>query len=85
MKYHPDLNTQLSAAVNGKRILITGASSGVGLAMARQLASSGARLILVARSEDKLLNAQKEVARRGGHAEIYTCDLSEDDDTKKLT
>lgn len=85
MNYNTDFKAELGTAVNGKRILITGASSGVGLAMAQQLAPTGARLILVARSEDKLIEAQNEVARRGGHAEIYTCDLSKDEDTLALT
>ncbi len=85
MNYNSDFMAKLCAASNGKRILITGASSGIGLSMARQLAPTGARLILVARSEDKLLDAQAEVARHGGHAEIYTCDLSKDDDSQRLT
>ena len=70
MNNNRDLMAKLGPMVNSKRILITGASSGIGLAMARQLAPTGARLILVARSEDKLLQAQEEVARHGGHADL---------------
>jgi len=85
MTDHSEFLTSLQTAVDGKRILITGASSGIGLAMAQELAHTGARLILVARSKDKLLTAQEDVARRGGHAEIYTCDLSKDEDAQALT
>jgi short-subunit dehydrogenase len=42
-------------------VLITGASSGIGLEMAKQLAQKGCNLILVARSEDKLSNLQQEL------------------------
>ena len=39
---------------NNKTILVTGASSGIGLAMAKDFATRGANLILTARSKDKL-------------------------------
>lgn len=51
---------------NGKKVLITGGSSGIGLAVARQLAAQGAHLWLLARDPQKLANAraQVEAARR---------------------
>ena len=79
-----EFSESLAYVVRGKRVLLTGASSGVGLAMARQLAPTGAHLLLVARSEDNLRAAQKDVARRGGHAEIFPCDLSNENEIDKL-
>ena len=44
--------------LQGRRVLITGASSGIGLALAHQLSAAGARLVLAARSESRLHAAQ---------------------------
>ncbi len=48
---------------NGKVVIITGASSGIGLATARQFAKLHAKIILAARSEDKLILIQKELSK----------------------
>ncbi|MBV9310584.1 MAG: SDR family NAD(P)-dependent oxidoreductase [Solirubrobacterales bacterium] len=45
----------------GKRVLITGGSSGIGLALARQLAQADARLVLIARGEDGLGDAARQL------------------------
>ena len=52
--------------VAGKRILLTGASSGIGRALALELAPRAARLALVARREDRLESVADEVVARGG-------------------
>lgn len=49
----------------GKRVLITGASSGIGLALSREFAALGADIIIGARSDDKLIELSKEL-RAGG-------------------
>jgi len=77
----PDLHRDRSfeGAVNGRRVLITGASSGIGLAAARKIAAAGGIPILVARSVDKLEEAKAQIERDGGSAHIYSCDLSDYD------
>lgn len=54
--------------LNGRRILITGASSGIGRALAEQLACAGGRLVLAARSADKLEALADSLTER--HAEV---------------
>ncbi len=56
--------------------LITGASTGIGRELARIAASSGRNLILVARSEDKLVELAKELQSSGVEAEVIALDLS---------
>lgn len=63
--------------IAGKTVLLTGASSGVGRAAAHALGRHGARLILVARTAEPLLEVRDTVRAAGGVAESITCDLSE--------
>ena len=65
-----------------KKILITGASGGIGLETARQLAAKGYQLTLVARSEEKLNKAVKDLGGTG-HT-ILVADLTNKDDLQKL-
>src|SRR3954452_6714104 len=64
----------LPPAEEGAGALVTGASSGIGEAMARRLAERGYRVGLVARSEDKLRELADEL---GGGAEVLACDLAD--------
>jgi short-subunit dehydrogenase len=61
----------------GKRILVTGASSGIGAATARACAERGATVLLVARRADGLAQVQREIEARGGTAAAYPCDLTD--------
>jgi NAD(P)-dependent dehydrogenase (short-subunit alcohol dehydrogenase family) len=75
----PDLfiDRSLAGRVRGKVVVVTGASSGIGRATALKLAEAGARVVLVARGEEKLLETKQEIDRSGGTAVMYTADLSD--------
>ena len=75
---------KLRKAVNGKVVLITGASFGIGEATAQRMAAMGAIVVLVARSADKLEQVATAIRATGGKAFTYTTDLSKPDEAKKL-
>ncbi|MDQ4051839.1 MAG: SDR family oxidoreductase [Actinomycetota bacterium] len=57
--------------------VVTGASSGIGAEIARELAARGHQVVLVARSEAKLQRLADEIARNGGRAHVVAADLSD--------
>ena len=75
----PDLfiDHSLSGRVKDKVIVVTGASSGIGKATALKMAEAGAKVILVARGEDKLLETKREIEGLGGKAWIYAADIAD--------
>ena len=60
---------------NNKMVLVTGASSGIGKAMANDLAAEGAELILTARSQDQLEALANQIKEKGGQAHVFIGDL----------
>ena len=75
----PDLfiDRTLAGRVKDKVIVITGASSGIGRATAIKMAVAGAKVILVARGEEKLVETKKEIDDAGGRCWMYTADVSD--------
>ncbi len=84
----PDLfkDRSFEGAVNGKTVLITGASSGIGKAAAFKIARAGGIPLLVARSADKLEETKREIEDLGdAHtAYAYSADVSDPDSVDDL-
>ena len=70
--------------LRGKRVLITGASSGIGEAGAESFAAAGAEVIVVARRADLLEALVMRIAETGGTATALPCDLSDLDAVDEL-
>lgn len=75
----PDLfiDRSLAGRVKDKVVVVTGASSGIGRATALKLAAAGAKVMLVARGEEKLVDTKKQIEAAGGRAWFYACDVSD--------
>jgi NAD(P)-dependent dehydrogenase (short-subunit alcohol dehydrogenase family) len=69
----------LSDAVEGRTVLITGGSSGIGEAAAKSIAEAGGVVALVARTPENLEKVASEIRDSGGVAHVYPCDLSDMD------
>lgn len=76
MSRHKSLDQQV--------IVITGASSGIGLCTALAAAEAGARVVLAARSQEVLDEAVATIAASGGHALAACCDVSRREDVDAL-
>ena len=70
--------------LRGKRILITGASSGIGEAGAEKLARAGAKVVVVARRQELLDAVAARITAAGGDARALPCDLSDLDAIDEL-
>ncbi|HEX9932097.1 MAG TPA: SDR family NAD(P)-dependent oxidoreductase [Allosphingosinicella sp.] len=68
---------QVERALRGKTVLITGASFGIGEAVARIVAAAGARVVLVARTAEKLEEVAAGIRSAGGEAVTIAADLTD--------
>lgn len=82
----PDLflDRSLKGQVEGKTVVVTGGSSGIGLATARKLAEAGAKTIICGRDVQKLAAASAEIEKKGYHVITYPVDLSDMEDCDRF-
>lgn len=69
--------------LKNKVVLITGASEGIGFAIASEFAKEGSIVVLLARNEEKLKNAVQKITSAGGKAGYVSCDATNPDDLRK--
>jgi NADP-dependent 3-hydroxy acid dehydrogenase YdfG len=72
------------SGIEGKVIVITGASSGIGEATARYLAARGARVALGARRKERIDKIVNDIRESGGKAEAFACDVTRRSDVEAL-
>src|SRR6185369_13944533 len=78
------LNRFFEFDLDGKTVLITGGSRGLGLVMAREFAREGARLALCARDEAELQRAQAELESLGAEVMTVLCDVTNKDSVTQM-
>src|SRR5690349_13424167 len=70
--------------LKGQIAVVTGASSGIGKAIALALGAEGAQLCLVARRRELLEESAKQAAKRGSQARVFPMDLTKDEEIQGL-
>ena len=74
----------MTERLDGTVAMVTGASSGIGEATARQLAAQGAAVVVAARRKDRLDTLVGEIGATGGAAHAIECDITVQDDATAL-
>jgi UDP-glucose 4-epimerase len=80
----PYLRARRNPEWRGKVAVVTGASSGIGEAIAKKLAREGLRVILVARSRERLEHVAKQVRALGGKALVVVADLTQEEERLRV-
>ena len=79
----PD-SAPLGESLEGRTAIVTGGSRGIGRAIAERLGNAGARVVVVARSEEAAQRVASEIMGRGGEALAVTCDVRIASDVERL-
>jgi 3-oxoacyl-[acyl-carrier protein] reductase len=79
-----EATSRLKVDLGGQVALVTGASQGLGRAIAEALAGAGATVALVARSADRLAEVAAAIAAAGGRAEAIPADVSQDGEPQRV-
>ena len=77
------LRSRRAVSFDGQTVVVSGGSRGLGLMLARRFAGEGARLALLARTDDDLEAAAAELRGRGAEVHIVACDVSDREDVEK--
>jgi NAD(P)-dependent dehydrogenase (short-subunit alcohol dehydrogenase family) len=72
------------ADLRGQVALVTGGTRGLGLAMARELASQGCRLVICARDGEELVRAGQDLEQLGAEVVVVQCDVADRDDVARM-
>lgn len=78
------IRRRAETSLEGKVVVITGGSRGLGLSLARAFAAEGSRLVLCARDEAELDRAREDIESRGSPAFTVRCDVTNRGDVKHL-
>ena len=79
-----EANEALVVDLSGRVALVTGASQGLGQAMALRLGKAGAKVACIARNAEKLATVVEEITSAGGEAAAFPCDVTDSESVKKV-
>jgi len=80
LRRSPYLRARRNPDWQGRVAVVTGASSGIGAAIAKKLSREGLRVVLVARSRERLEHVAKQLRALGGEALVVTADLTQEEE-----